>query len=132
MRWLAIDPGTRRVGIAACDRDERVAVPMEIVPENVALPAIRTIVKREEIDGIVIGLPLLLDGNEGSAARMARRLGARIEKALTIPIVYEDERLTTVAAMRDQDSHKPSDDIAAALVLQQFIDRRNKDRDDQT
>ena len=132
MRWLAVDPGTHRVGIAACDREERIAVPMEIVPERVALPAIRTIVKREEIDGIVIGLPLLLDGNEGSAARMARRLGSRIEKALKLPIVYEDERLTTVAAMRDQDNREPSDDIAAALMLQQFIDRRNKGRDVQT
>ena len=127
MRWLGVDPGERRVGIAACDPEERVAVPLEVVPASAAFPAIRSIVARERIGGVVVGLPLLLRGGEGAAARMARRLGGRIERALRLPVEYEDERFTTAAAEREGGGDRPRDDIAAALILQQFIDRRRRE-----
>ena len=126
MRWLGVDPGTVRVGIAVCDPDERVAVPVEVVPASVAFPAVRTIALREEVGGVVVGLPLLLSGTEGSAAAAARKLGERIRRRLKLPVEYEDERLTTVAAERVADRGRPADDIAAAFLLQQFIDRRRR------
>ena len=126
VRWLGVDTGKRRVGIAACDPEERVAVPLEVVPASAAFPAIRAIAAREGIGGIVVGLPLLLDGREGESARLARRLGDRIERALRLPVEYEDERLSTVAAEREGDG-SPRDDVAAALILQQFIDRRTRE-----
>ena len=73
-----------------------------------------------------MGLPLLLDGREGEAARLARRLGERVQRALGLPVEYEDERLSTVAAEREGDG-APRDDVAAALILQQFIDRRRRE-----
>lgn len=124
MRWLGVDPGRRRVGIAACDPEERVAVPLEIVVASAAFPAIRSIVSREGIRGVVVGLPLLLDGRQGEATRLARRLGDRIERALELTVEYEDERFTTVAAEREGGGGEPRDDVAAALILQRFIDRR--------
>ncbi|MQA00504.1 MAG: Holliday junction resolvase RuvX [Dehalococcoidia bacterium] len=124
VRWLAVDPGERRVGLAVCDPDERVAVPLEIVPADAAFPAIRSIVAREGIEGIVMGLPLTLRGDEGEAVRMARRLGARIVRQLAVPLEYEDERHTTSEAERLAGRDRPSDDLAAAILLQQFIDRR--------
>ena len=129
MRWLGIDPGEARVGIAACDAEERVAVPIEVVPEVAAFPAIRAIAAREDVGGIVIGLAVSLDGTEGPQADRARRLGARLERALSLPVAYEDERLTSAAAERDplrSRSRAPRDDVAAALILQQFIDRRRR------
>ncbi len=123
MRWLGVDPGSVRVGVAACDPEERVAVPIEIVPASAAFPAIRAIVRREEIGGIVIGLPRTLEGVEGEAARAARKLGERLTR-LGLPVEYEDERLTSVAAERGMPRGESADDIAAALLLQQFIDRR--------
>ena len=123
MRWLGVDPGSVRVGVAACDPEERVAVPIEIVPASAAFPAIRAIVKREEIGGIVVGLPRTLEGVEGEAARAARKLGERLTR-LGLPVEYEDERLTSVAAERGMPRGESADDIAAALLLQQFIDRR--------
>ena len=123
MRWLGVDPGSVRVGLAACDPEERVAVPIEIVPASAAFPAIRAIAKREEIGGIVIGLPRTLAGEEGGAARAARKLGDRLAR-LGLPIEYEDERLTSVAAERGMPRGQSADDVAAALLLQQFIDRR--------
>ena len=128
MRWLGIDPGAVRVGIAACDPEERVAVPIEVVPASAAFPAIRSIARREEVGGIVVGLPRLLGGEEGSAAAAARALGERLRSRLDLPVEYEDERLTSVAAERSTLSRRASDDLAAALILQQFIDRRRRER----
>lgn len=124
MRWLGVDPGEARVGLAICDAEERVAVPLEVVPASAAFPAIRAIVDREEVGGIVIGLPLLPSGDEGDAAVMARRLGARLERSLDVEVVYEDERLTTVAAeerARAAGTDRPSDDLAASILLEQFL-----------
>ena len=130
MRWLGIDYGEARVGIAACDEHERIAVPVEVVPASVALPAIRTIAARNEVGGIVVGLPLNMDGSEGSAAAAARRLGERVRRVLGLPVEYEDERLTSVEAGPSR--HRANDDLAAALILQRFIDRRRREDSDST
>ena len=130
MRWLAVDPGEARVGLAICDPEERLAVPLEVVPASAAFPAIRAIVAREEVGGVVIGLPLLPSGDEGEAVVMARRLGARIERTLDVTLVYEDERLTTVAAEAHAreagTSARPSADLAATILLEQFLGQRRQ------
>ena len=129
MRWLAIDPGSKRVGLAICDPDERIAVPLGVIPASAAFPAVRSIAKRELVGGIVVGLPLLMDGSEGSAVVRARRLGERIRDRLGLPVEYEDERLTTFQA-EQEGGGEPRDDIAAALILQAFIDRRRESEPD--
>ncbi|MSQ30602.1 MAG: Holliday junction resolvase RuvX [Dehalococcoidia bacterium] len=134
MRWLAVDAGTVRVGLAICDPEERIAVPLEIVPASVAFPAIRTIVARDGVQGIVLGLALTPRGHEEASARMARRLGDRIERSLGLPVEYEDERFTSVEAERlggtgrSGRSGRPSDDLAAVLILEQFLARRRAQR----
>jgi len=127
MRWLGVDPGGARVGIAACDDEERVAVPIEVVPASAAVPAIRSHAAREQVGGIVVGLPISLDGSEGPSAAAARRLGERVRRVLGLPVEYEDERFTSVAAGEPGRGGRPRDDIAAAILLQQFIDRRRRD-----
>jgi putative Holliday junction resolvase len=130
VRWLAVDPGEARVGLAICDAEERVAVPLEVVPAAAAFPAIRAIVNREEVGGIVVGLPLLPSGDEGDAARMARRLGDRLARSLDVELCYEDERLTTVAAeerLRGAGlGTRARDDIAATVLLEQFLRGRRE------
>ena len=131
MRWIGVDPGGERVGLAICDDDERLAVPLEVVPASAAFPAVRATAAREQAGGIVVGLPLTLGGSEGEAARAARRLGTRLA-ALGLPVEYTDEWLTTWAAEealrttgRPASRRKrPSDDIAAAMILQRFLDAR--------
>ncbi|RLT35071.1 MAG: Holliday junction resolvase RuvX [Chloroflexi bacterium] len=130
MRWLAVDAGTVRVGLAICDPEERLAVPLEIVSASAAYPAIRAIATREAVEGIVMGLPLHMGGGEGDSAAMARRLGERIAKGLGLPVEYEDERLTSSEAERLGGAKKPSDDLAAALILEQFLARRRSDARD--
>jgi putative Holliday junction resolvase len=129
MRWLGVDPGEARVGLAICDPEERLAIPLEVVPASAAFPAIRSIVKREQVGGIVVGLPLLPSGDEGEAARMARRLGERLDRQLDVPVVYEDERLTSVAAEEQRrEAGAPRgvaiDNLAASLLLEQFLSGR--------
>lgn len=130
MRWIGVDPGAKNVGLAISDPDERIAVTLEVVPASAAVPAIRAIARREEAGGIVVGLPLRLDSSEGDAARGARRFGERLARATGLPVEYEDEKLTSDeadrrvgAAARD----RPNDDVAAAILLQQFLDRRRAD-----
>lgn len=122
MRWLGIDPGEARVGLAACDPEERVAVALEVVPASAAFPAIRAIAQREEIGGFVVGLPVSLDGVERAPAEAARKFGARLAK-LGLPVEFEDERMSTVEAGEGRRG-EARDDIAAAIVLQRFLDRR--------
>lgn len=124
MRWLSVDAGTVRVGLAICDPEERLAVPLEIVSASAAYPAIRSIVAREGVEGVVVGLPLHMGGAEGEAAAMARHLGQRIASSLGLPVEYEDERLTSDEAARLAGRGQRSDDIAAALILEQFLARR--------
>ena len=127
MRWIGVDPGTKNVGIAISDPNERLAVTLEVVPANAAVSAIRAIAAREEAGGIVVGLPLRLDSSEGDAARGARRFGERLARVTGLPVEYEDEKLTSVEADRRTASvsrGRPNDDVAAAILLQQFLDRR--------
>ena len=128
MRWLAIDSGEVRVGLAISDIDERVVVPLEIVPASVAFPAVRSIVDREQVSGVLIGLPLLPSGDEGEAAVRARRLGNRIARSLDVDLVYEDESYTTQAAdARNREigsPEEPRDDLAAVILLEQFLKTR--------
>ncbi len=128
-----MDAGLARVGLAICDPDERLAVPLEVIPAGVAFPAIRTIVSRDGVQGVVLGLPLTPRGLEEESARMARKLGDRIERSLGLPVEYEDERFTSVEAERlDARAQSPrgsgsrhsSDDLAAVLILEQFLARR--------
>ena len=142
MRWVGVDPGGARVGIAVCDDDERIAVPVEVVPASVAVPAIRTVATREHAYA-----PLLSRAQQPppprptpapplwrrqrrrlvAAAAAGRRLGERVRRVLGLPVEYEDERLSTAAAERSVGRSRPSDDIAAAHILQQFIDRRRRE-----
>ena len=124
MRWLGVDAGMAHVGLAICDPDERIAVPLEIVPAGVAFPAIRTICARDGVQGVVLGLPLTPRGLEEESARMARRLGDRIERSLGLPVEYEDERYTSVEAERLVGTKQRSDDLSAVLILEQFLARR--------
>ncbi|MFA7249162.1 MAG: RuvX/YqgF family protein [Dehalococcoidia bacterium] len=124
MRWLAVDAGMARVGLAICDPDERLAVPLEVIPAGIAFPAIRTIVARDGVEGVVLGIALTPRGREEGAAQMARRLGERIERSLGLPVEYEDEQYTSVEAERLGGTRRPADDIAAVLILEQFLARR--------
>ena len=136
-RTLGVDPGQRRVGLALDDEaGQSMALPFGTVErgKNDAEAARRVAeaLAEVEVEAVVVGLPLRLSGTEGTAARKARLFGSALEEALGVPVTYQDERLTTVAAertlrdmgVRGQAQRRVVDETAAALVLQSYLDGR--------
>lgn len=133
MRRLGIDHGERRVGVALSDEEGRFAQPSETVlrkDPKALVTAIAELARSAHVGEIVVGLPLTLEGREGVSARRARRFAALIEEAARIPVVLWDERLTTVTAeraldeagVRGKDRRKVVDQVAAAVMLQSYLD----------
>lgn len=135
MKALGVDPGERRIGLAIGEDDVGVALPLETVAAGpAAARVVAEVVRSEEVDEVVVGLPLRLDGTEGPSARRARALGESIARELGRPVQYWDERLTTAAAnralsemgVRGRDRRKVVDQSAAALILQGYLDAHRR------
>jgi putative Holliday junction resolvase len=138
MRTLAIDLGTRRVGLALSDEGGRYATPLEVLtitaPEQ-ALAQILPLVKKEAVRRIVLGLPLNMDDTFGPAARTTLAWGRRLAEQSGTPVLFVDERLSSFAAeqtlldrkragekLTRQRKKEQLDAVAAASFLQQFLD----------
>ena len=135
MRILAVDPGSKRVGVALSDPTATIAQALMTVPAQPAATLasrLAEIAKAHEAQRIVVGLPLRLDGTQGPEAIAARELAAGIRTASGLPVELVDERLTTVAAerslvaggVRREKRRLTVDRVAAALMLQAHLDRR--------
>lgn len=137
MRILAIDPGARRLGLAISDPSETIASPLGVIERSAwkaDLQRLRKIVEDSAVGEIVVGRPLTMRGEVGAEAREAERFAAKLRAALSVPVVEVDERFSTVAAeraMRDAGSRAAQrrarrDAVAAALILQPYLDRRSR------
>ncbi len=135
MRKIAFDLGDVRIGIATSDIMGIIAGGEETYTrtKNNVDKDINYLVdyaKAKNCDGIVIGLPINMDGTSGPRAEMAREWGGEIEKRSGIKVYYQDERLTTVVAekvliqggVRRENRKKVVDKLAATLILQAFLD----------
>jgi putative holliday junction resolvase len=133
MRILALDPGTKRIGVAVSDETKTIAQPLEWIPAEpfaAFLERLKHLLTEKEIDLVLIGLPRNMDGSYGPAAQKAEAFAAALRAAITIPIKMRDERLTTLQAnkimiqgkvRRDKRKDKV-DQMAAALLLQSYLD----------
>ena len=135
MRILAIDPGSKRVGVALSDPTATIAQALMTMPAEPAATLASRIVevaRENEAGRIVVGLPKRLDGSRGPEARAAQVLADAIRTESGLPVELVDERLTTVAAERSlvaggvrRDKRRLSvDRVAATLLLQAHLDRR--------
>jgi putative Holliday junction resolvase len=133
---LGVDYGTRRVGVAVCDREQRIAVPLRVVERQnqiVDAAVFRELVRAEGVVGIVVGLPVHLSGDEGVKAKEARGYGAWLASVTNLPVVYFDERFSSVEAwnalkaggMKAAKRKKQVDKVAAQVMLQAFLDVKN-------
>lgn len=133
MRIVALDHGTRRVGVAVSDELQMIAQPLEyIAPEPFAdfLARLKEILREKEASLILIGLPRNMDGSYGPAALKVQEFVAALKDAVTIPIKTWDERLTTVQAqkflieggVRRKQRKEKVDKTAAAILLQSYLD----------
>ena len=134
-RALGIDFGTKRVGLALSDRSNMIASPyktLNYVSEKDLINQLETIVTKNDIEILVLGLPINMKG-EDTAQTIKVRDFKEILSALRIPIVYEDERLSSVSAINSlmlqnvkTGHNKPEiDKTAAAIILQQYLDKNS-------
>jgi putative Holliday junction resolvase len=133
-RLLGIDPGEKSLGLALSDPSRTVATPLRVLPRkkfSAAVAELAQLAAAEDIGGIVVGLPLNMDGSEGPAAQSARAFAANLERELGLPTALWDERLSTAAVTRTLLTADASrkrraevvDKMAAAYILQGALDR---------
>ncbi|WP_300378445.1 Holliday junction resolvase RuvX [Henriciella sp.] len=132
---IGIDPGSKTLGIAACDAGRLIASPVETIRKGrklgPSLDRLFVIIDERLVSGLIIGLPLNMDGSEGPRAQSARALARNILARQDIPIAFHDERLSSSEAERAMIAGDLSrarraeliDASAAAIILQTAIDR---------
>jgi putative Holliday junction resolvase len=143
-RMIGVDVGERRIGVAVSEG--AVAVPLRVIEHTSRasdVARVAAIAQEHDARAVVVGLPLSMSGEERDQARRTRVFGEALAQALAVPVVYQDERLTSVQAGRAQAAAtakprrvrnaagvhparrraKPRvDDVAAAIILQAYID----------
>jgi putative holliday junction resolvase len=137
MRILAIDYGTKRVGLALSDETGTIAQPLGLLPAEPAaklFDLLKETVAQRKVEEIVVGIPRNMNGTYGPAADKTREFVAALKQVVTIPVQTWDERLTTVQAnrflietgMRRQQRKERVDQTAAAILLQSYLDHASR------
>ncbi len=135
MRFLGVDVGDRRIGIALSDATGFIASPTDTIErkgQRKDIEKLLELARREEVEGIIVGLPLSMDGSIGPQAEKVGRFVDALRTESEIPVTTWDERLTTVGAERAllegdvsrSKRKKVIDKVAAALILQGYLDAR--------
>lgn len=133
VRILALDHGTKRIGVAISDELKMIAQPMEFIPAEPiegVWARLQVLVKEKEVELILIGMPRNMDGSYGPAAEKVRDFIAALQVQMPTPVRTWDERLTSAQANRvlvdanvRRDKRKEKvDAMAAAVLLQSFLD----------
>jgi len=134
MRYLAVDYGEKRTGLALCDDAEKIASPLLVLTGHKQLiTKIDRIIRTERIDAVVLGLPLNMDDSEGKQAKHVRDFAERLKKCIGLPVYFHDERLSSFDAekklaatkMTRKAKKKRIDAIAAAAILQSFLEQKH-------
>ena len=131
---LGLDLGEKTIGVAVCDPARMVATPVETIRRRKFTPdaeRLALLAAERNAVGIVIGLPLNMDGSEGPSAQRSRAFARNLPRILDLPVAFWDERLSTAAMERDliaMDTSRAKraekiDEMAATFILQGAIDR---------
>ena len=133
-RIVALDPGTKRIGVAVCDELHITARPLEVIilsSWKKLLAQVKTIIDEFDAKALVIGLPLRTDGGESEMSGIARDMARKFELSLDVPVFLQDERVTSYDAKSRlwaqgktiKGSRRLVDSEAAAIILGDFLDR---------
>lgn len=132
---MSVDYGDKRTGIAVCDKLEMLASPVCVITQwnqDALVDEIVKIATEKSAEEIVVGLPKNMDGSKGFRADACHELGDKIGEKTDIPVVFWDERLTTVSAhrilsennVRGKKRKNVVDAVAAEIILQDYLDYR--------
>ncbi len=133
MRILALDHGTKRIGVALSDELKMIGQPLEFIeaePFAGFLVRLKELIRTKEVELILVGMPRNMDGSYGEAAAKVREFVAVLKEAITVPLRLWDERLTSTQAnrlliagnVRRGDRKEKVDKMAAAILLQSYLD----------
>ncbi|MBB4039581.1 putative Holliday junction resolvase [Microvirga flocculans] len=133
-RLMGVDLGTKTIGLALSDVERRIATPLETIKRVKFTPdvaRIKELVGRYEVGGLVFGLPLNMDGSEGPRSQATRAFVRNLKPLLPLPVLFWDERMSTMVVTRtllDADASRAKradavDKMAAAYILQGALDR---------
>lgn len=140
-RFMGIDYGTKRIGLAVGDTDAGVASPVETIEAHGGVAdqvrAVGSAAQEYQVDAFVIGLPLNMDGTEGYQAKATREFGEALARSIGRPVHYWDERLSSRSArellqpagLTHKKRRAVEDSIAAQVILQGFLDTPGYDED---
>ena len=130
---MAIDYGTKRTGLAICDSAETIASPLTVIQgQKELLTKISKTVDAENVEAIVLGLPLNMTGSESAQTKLVLKFAEQLKNRLHIPVHLQDERLSTFGAEEKLASVKLTkgkkkkrlDAIAAAEILEAFLEQK--------
>lgn len=127
MRYLGIDYGDKRIGIALSDDEGRIAFPKKVIAnrgEERVLEELRAVATDEKVSEVVVGLPVSLDGRETEITKKALQFVDILRRELKLPIHLENEMFTTRMVHHAGVARKHVDEAAAALILQSYLDKR--------
>ena len=133
MRILALDHGTKRIGVALSDELKMIGQPLEFIeaePFAGFLVRLKELIRTKEVELILVGMPRNMDGSYGEAAAKVREFVAVLKETITVPLRLWDERLTSTQAnrlliagnVRRGDRKEKVDKMAAAILLQSYLD----------
>ncbi|MCK9993354.1 MAG: putative holliday junction resolvase [Alphaproteobacteria bacterium] len=133
-RLLGLDTGEKTIGLALSDLGLMIATPMQTIRRGkfaADLQILATIITEQNVGGLILGLPINMDGSEGPRSQSVRQFARNILKQIDLPIVLWDERLSTMAVTRlliEADTSRARraelvDKMAAAYILQGALDR---------
>lgn len=134
MRYLAIDYGTKRTGLAICDAGETIASPLTVIyGQKELLNKITEVVEAENVDAIVLGLPLNMSGTESSQTKLVLKFAEQLKSRVSVPVHLQDERLSSFGAEEKLapaeftrgKRKKRIDAVAAAEILEAFLEQKD-------
>lgn len=129
---LGLDFGTKYIGIALSDPFKSIAFPYGKIEPDKAIAKIKEILGEESIESIVLGLPRALKGNETAMTGLVKEFRQELEKHVTVPIIFQDERLTssfvgkqlTAQGVNQKKQRQIKDALEATQILQSFLDKK--------
>lgn len=135
---LGLDLGEKRIGVAGCDRLGLIASGITTIHRrsfSQDMDELKQMIRDRQIDRLIVGLPYTMDGKIGFQAKRIQRLAQRISEAVNLPIEFMDERLTSHEAKQLIGQHRRRshrelgavDRMAAALILQQWLDQKRQE-----
>lgn len=123
MKYLGIDYGTKRIGIAISDENGEFAFPKMIVGPAEAIAEIAGLCQQESVQAIVMGRSLASNGVENNLVGVTEQFKEKIHGATGLPVHFQDEGFSSMEAHRYQTDAGNRDDSAAAIILQRYLDR---------